>query len=91
VNPLSRLTHRLSYLAIESAGAAIATLCDSIPQIEHRREIHMLRLRLNSYECRVSELEMELDGYKAMHAIQHGPTVDLPLTAPAFPVKRELN
>jgi len=72
---LSRLTTRLKNAAIDAASYSIAVICDNYPRLDERRQIHMLRLRLFSYEMRLSELEQERDNYKAMHEMAHGSTL----------------
>lgn len=57
-----RLGKRLANVALDAASYAIACVCDSYPRLDERRQIHMLRMRLLSYEMRVSELELELHG-----------------------------
>lgn len=87
-----RLKRIVEGVAIEAASKLIAELCFASPMLEHRREIHSLRMRLADSYDRISALEDELDNHKAMHELQHGTTVHLPLTAPTFPVKhRGLN
>ena len=72
---LSRLTNRLKNAALDAASYGIAVICDNYPRLDERRQIHMLRLRLFSYEMRLSELEQERDNYKAMHEMTHGSTL----------------
>jgi len=88
---LHRLTKRLANAAIDIASWSIAQICDAYPSIEHRREIHMLRLRCNSYEMRCSELELELDGYKTMHEMAHGSTIPSLPDPPDSGNHRDLN
>jgi hypothetical protein len=71
----NRIAIRLANVTLDATSYAIACLCDNYPRLDERREIHMLRLRLNSYELRVSELETERDNYKAMHEMTHGSTL----------------
>ena len=77
----NRLVRRLKNAAIDAASYGIAVICDNYPRLDERRQIHMLRLRLFSYEMRLSELEQERDNYKAAYEMQHGPTVELQLAA----------
>lgn len=67
-------------MTIDIAGWTMAWVCESYPHANDRREIHLLRMQLNRYHLRLSEVELERDNYKAAYELQHGPTVDLPLT-----------
>ena len=88
---LSRLTSRLKNAAIDAASYGIACLCDNYPRLDERRQIHMLRLRLFSYEMRLSELEQERDNYKAMHEMAHGSTLPSLPDVPASVKPGDLN
>ena len=92
------LPRHIKHLAIDAASWTIALVCDIYPLVNERREIHALRMQLNGYQHRLSAVEVERDllreqvaNYKAMHELQHGPTVDLPLTVEAPMRKHHLN
>lgn len=97
-NLVASAATRTKHLAIDLASWTIALVCESYPLINERREIHLLRMQLNGYQHRVSELEVERDqlkeqvaNYRAMHELQHGPTSDLPLTVESLIDKHSLN
>lgn len=83
---------RVRELAIDATSWAIGLLCDRYPHIDERRQIHQLRMARYHDLSRIAELEEQVAGYKAMHELQHGQTVDLPLTETDEPVNhRDLN
>lgn len=78
----STVARRVANLAMDAAAYAIACVCDRYPRLDERREIHILRMKLAESYATISRLEAERDDYKAMHELQHGPTVHLHLTPP---------
>jgi hypothetical protein len=79
-------------VATEAASRLIAELCAASPALDGRREIHALRMRLMDCHFRIADLEDAVANYRAMHELQHGPTVHLSLTPELLHVKpKQLN
>ena len=81
------LMKRAQHAALDVASYSIAAICNANPRLDDRRQIHHLRMRLTDAHFRIADLEDQVANYKAMHELQHGKTVDLPLTVEPLHVK----
>lgn len=73
---------RLANLALDAAAFTVACVCDNYPCFDEKLQLAQLRLILQRSYVRIHDLEQVVANYRAMHELQHGPTIHLPLTLP---------